>query len=186
MSNYKEDRIKADLNNAAPRSEELRATEIRLTDQAEGNVYSVSCFGSPQPLVFWTMSRSAVVGCGAGLALLLGFVLIRIPATRHVLTFFVIGFAMSLTALWFAEPVKVLLQPAILGTAMAVVAAIIDRVGRRQQAQPLMTLSSPSDFYAAGSSVIPVGVAANAEAPTIAPHVLRSEPTSASGSGNRG
>lgn len=186
VSNYRDDRVKAELNIAAPRPEDMRPSEIQLTEQAEGNVYAVSCFGPPQPLSFWTMSRSAVVGCGAGLALFLGFLLIRIPATRHVLTFFVIGFAMSLTALWFAEPVKVLLQPAILGAAMAVVAAVIDRVGRRQQPTPLMTLSSPSDFFAAGSSVVPVGGGVSADAPTVAPHVLRSEPLSASGSGNRG
>ena len=186
VSNYGGERIKADLNSAAPLPDELRSSGIRLTEQSDGNVYSVSCFGPPQPLAFWTMSRSAVVGCGAGLALLLGFLLIRIPATRHVLTFFVIGFVMSLTALWFAEPVKVLLQPAILGAIMAVVAAIIDRVGRREQPTPLMTLSSPSDFYAAGSSVVPIGGVVNAEAATVAPHVKRSEPASASGSGNRG
>ncbi|MCX7422151.1 MAG: hypothetical protein NT013_21775 [Planctomycetia bacterium] len=186
VSNYGGERIKADLNSAAPLPDELRGSDIRLTEQPDGNVYSVSCFGPPQPLAFWTMSRSAVVGCGAGLALLLGFLLIRIPATRHVLTFFVIGFVMSLTALWFAEPVKVLLQPAILGAMMAVVAAIIDRVGRRQQPTSLMTLSSPSDFYAVGSSVVPKGGVVSAEAPTVAPHVKRSEPTSASGSGNRG
>ena len=186
VSNYSDDRVKAELNNAAPRTENLRSSEMRLTEQADGNVYSVSCFGPPQPLAFWTMSRSAVVGCGAGLALLLGFLLIRIPATRHVLTFFVIGFGMSLMALWFAEPVKVLLQPAILGAAMAVVAAVIDRVGRREQPTPLMTLSSPSDFYASGSSVAPIGGGVSPDAPTVAPHVIRSEPISASGSGVRG
>jgi len=186
VSNYSDDRVKAELNNAAPRTENLRSSEMRLTEQADGNVYSVSCFGPPQPLAFWTMSRSAVVGCGAGLALLLGFLLIRIPATRHVLTFFVIGFGMSLMALWFAEPVKVLLQPAILGAAMAVVAAVIDRVGRREQPTPLMTQSSPSDFYASGSSVAPIGGGVSPDAPTVAPHVIRSEPISASGSGARG
>ena len=186
VSNFGEERIKADLNNAAPASEEIRSSEVLLTDQAAGNVYSVSCFGPPQPLVFETMSRSAVVGCGAGLALLLGFVLIRIPVTRHVLTFLVIGFAMTLTALWFAEPVKVLLQPAIMGALMAVIAAIIDRVGRRDRPTPLMTLSSPSDFYASSSSIVPQGGLVNSEIPTVAPPVIRNESISASGSGSRG
>ncbi len=181
VSNFGDERIKTDLNNAAPQIEEMQPWESMLTNQTTGNVYPLSCFGAPQPLLFWTMSRSAVVGCGAGLALLLGFVLIRVPATRHVLTFFVIGFAMAVAALWFAEPVKVLLQPAVLGAVMAVIAAIIDRVGRRKQPQPLMTLSSPSDFYASGSSVVPQAGFVNAEAPTIAPQVLRSEPISASG-----
>ena len=150
-------------------------------------MYPLSCFGPPQPLVFWTMSRSSVVGCGAGLALLLGFVLIRLPVTRHVLTFLVVGFLMSLTALWFSEPVKVLLQPAILGAAMAVIAAIIDRVGRREPQTPLVTLTSPSDFYAASGSGVRLGrVQMVAETSTAPPQVvLQSESISASGAGGR-
>ncbi|TXT16894.1 MAG: Uncharacterized protein FD138_4663 [Planctomycetota bacterium] len=106
------------------------------------------------------------------MALLLGFVLIRIPATRHVLTFLLVGFAMSLSALWFAEPVKVLLQPAILGAAMAVMAAVIDRVGRRPEQTPLVTLSSPSDFFAASESgVRGLGAAVMVDASTAPPQV---------------
>lgn len=178
------DQIENALSQAAPPLEMTAAWDSLVTNEASGNVYPVSCFGPPQMLVFWTMSRSAVVGCGAGLALLLGFVLIRMPATRHVLTFLVVGFAMALTALWFAEPVKVLLQPATLGAVMAVAAAMIDRVGRRGQELPLMTLSSPSDFYASSSIVKAGGLMVSAEAPTTAPQpVVPSEPISASGSG---
>ena len=173
------------LEAAANRSEVAPMSTLAAGDS--GSVYPLSCFGPPQPLVFWTMSRSAVVGCGAGLALLLGFVLIRLPVTRHVLTFLVVGFLMSLTALWFSEPVKVLLQPAILGAAMAVVAAIIDRVGRRVPQTPLVTLTSPSDFYAAsGSGVRVAGVGMVASTSTSPPQVvLQSQPISASGSGGR-
>ncbi|HLQ43792.1 MAG TPA: phage holin family protein, partial [Planctomycetaceae bacterium] len=186
VPNFGYDRIERELSNAAPKDDTLTWDSL-LTDDTNGNVYPVSCFGPPQTLAFWSMSRSAVVGCGAGLALLLGFLLIRLPATRHVLTFLVVAFAMALAALWFAEPVKVLLQPAILGAVMAVIAAIIDRVGRREPAMPLMTLSSPSDFYAASSANVPSGgMAVNPDAPTIAPQVfLRSDSAPASGSGVR-
>ncbi len=183
------DRIARVLNDAAPNKRDLAVWENAVTSgSSESNMYPVSCFGPPQPLVFWSMSRSAVVGCGAGLALLLGFVLIRIPATRHVLTFLVVGFAMALTALWYAEPVKVLLQPAILGAAMAVIAAMIDRVGRRPPQSPLVTLSSPSDFYAASESgVRGVGAAVMVDASTAPPQVAHSsEPISASGSASGG
>jgi hypothetical protein len=89
--------------------------------------------------------------------------------------------------LWYSEPVKVLLQPAVLGAAMAVVAAVIDRVGRRELTTPKVTLSSPSDFYASsGSGARLVGGGGVAEASTAAPQaVLPSEPISASGSGVR-
>ncbi len=187
--NFGYDRIDRVLNEAAPNKSDSLLWESSLAGgSAEHNVYPVSCFGPPQPLVFWSMSRSAVVGCGAGLALLLGFVLIRIPATRHVLTFLVVGFVMSLAALWFAEPVKVLLQPAVLGAAMAVIAALIDRVGRRQPQTPMVTLSSPSDFFAAsGSGVRLANIQAIADTPTAPPQVvLPSEPISASGSASGG
>lgn len=187
--NFGYDRIDRVLNGATPNKSDSLLWESSLTGgSADHNVYPVSCFGPPQPLVFWSMSRSAVVGCGAGLALLLGFVLIRIPATRHVLTFLVVGFLMSLAALWFAEPVKVLLQPAILGAAMAVIAAVIDRVGRSQPQSPMVTLSSPSDFFAAsGSGVRLANVQAIADTSTSPPQVvLQSEPISASGSASGG
>lgn len=187
--NFGYDRIDRVLNEAAPNKGDSAFEEDFLTGEpSDRNVYPVSCFGPPQPLVFWSMNRTAVVGCGAGLALLLGFLLIRIPATRHVLTFLVVGFVMALAALWFAEPVKVLLQPAILGAAMAVMAAIIDRVGHRQPQTPLVTLSSPSDFFASSGSGVRIGgVPAMAETATAAPQVVvPSEPISASGSSSGG
>lgn len=178
--NYGYNRIESVLREAASHSRETASMSFGVASDS-GNAYPLSCFGPPQPLVFWTMSRSATVGCGAGLALVLGFLLIRLPVTRHVLTFLAVGFLMALTALWFAEPVKVLLQPAILGAAMAVVAAIIDRVGRREPQTPMVTLSSPSDFYAATGSGIRF-----ADTQSAPPHVaLPSEQTPASGAGGR-
>ncbi len=187
--NYGYDRIDRVLNEAAPNKNDAAFRETSVTySSSDHNIYPVSCFGPPQPLVFWSMSRSAVVGCGAGLALLLGFLLIRIPATRHVLTFLAAGFVMSLAALWFAEPVKVLLQSAILGAAMAVIAAVIDRVGHRRSQSPIVTLSSPSDFFAAsGSGLRIANVAAIADTSTCPPQVgLPSEPISASESASGG
>jgi hypothetical protein len=185
--NFGYDHVGRVLSHAAPLKDELSAWDSLSSNQASSNVYPLSCFGPAQPLVFWSMSRSLVVGYGAGLALLLGFLLIRIPATRHVMTFLVVGFAMALTALWFSEPVKILLQPAILGGGMAVIAALIDRVGHRGRQMPLVPLSSPSDFYAASSSFVQAaGMAAGADAPTVAPHVpLPSEQISASDRGGR-
>jgi hypothetical protein len=186
---YGYERIGRVLNDAAPNKGDSAVwDQVASSTPFESNVYPVSCFGPPQPLIFWSMSRSAVVGCGAGLALLLGFVLIRIPATRHVLTFLLVGFAMSLMALWFAEPVKVLLQPAILGAAMAVMAAIIDRVGHRPAQTPMVTLSSPSDFFAGSDSGLRgLGAGVMAEASTAPPQIAHPiEPISGSGSGSGG
>jgi hypothetical protein len=173
------DRIERVLADAAPVSESSPETwNAPPAFAGLGNAYPLSCFGGPKRLVFWSMSRSAIVGCGAGFSLLLGFLLIRIPATRHILTFLVVTFTVSMSALWFAEPVKVLLQPAVLGTAMAIVAALIDRAGRSTDAPPLVVLSSPSDFIGGtGSGVRRSGPALLAEGSTAPPPPLVSADT---------
>lgn len=173
------ERIERVLAEAAPARESSQGPQLEPADfDRFGNAYPMSCFGGPRRLVFWSMSRSAIVGCGAGFSLLLGFLLIRIPATRHLLTFLVVAFAVSMMALWFAEPVKVLLQPAILGTAMAIAAALIDRVGRTPAAQPLVVLSSPSDFIGGtGSGVRRGGPALLAEGSTVPPQPMVSAET---------
>lgn len=183
--NFGYDRIEQSIRSGAPTTASVGGWDSLPSDEFTGNSYPLSCFGPPQTLHFESMSRSAVVGCGAGLALVLGFLLIRIPSTRHVLTFLTLGFVMAMTALWFAEPVKVLLQPAVLGASMAVVAAMIDRVGRRERQTPIVTLSSPSDFYT-GSSIVPGSShSIDRDAPTIAPISPLSEPVPASNHGGR-
>lgn len=98
------------------------------------------------------MSQPAIILAGAGLTLAIGLVLLRIPSTRHVLTILVVGFGLSLAGLWHLEAVQLLLQPAVFGLILAIVASIIEsRIKRRQRAS-LVTFSSPSDFLVPGSS----------------------------------
>ncbi|MBT4865892.1 MAG: hypothetical protein HON53_12370 [Planctomycetaceae bacterium] len=69
------------------------------------------------------------------------------------MTFLFIAFAVSAVALWFPAPVELLLQPAVLGLLLAVVAASINSGLRREKQVPVLTLSSPGDFNARLSSL---------------------------------
>ena len=132
------------------------------------------------------MSRSLIVLLGAGLALLAAFVLLKIPASRSVLTLAGAAFATAVVSLWHAEAVQLLLQPAILGVALAVVATVLEVLLRREPAPAVLTLSSPSDFMgpAPVSSVEQfAGAIVGSDEPTAVRQAMRlPEPVSSSGS----
>jgi hypothetical protein len=117
-----------------------------------GNDYLFASFGPPNVLAFRAMSESAIVLIGAGLALLLGLVLVKWPATRHVLTVLSAAFLISLLGVWFRGPMLVLLQPALLGVALAVVAAAIDSFVKGRARPLTVTLTSSSSFMTPASS----------------------------------
>ena len=114
----------------------------------DGNVYQFSRFGPTDSLSFYSMSRSLVLLFGAGLALLMGFLLLKIPATRNVLTILIIVFVLAVVGLWHSHSVQLLLQPAIFGLLLAIAAAAIDGYVKRKRSSSILTLSSPSDFVA--------------------------------------
>jgi hypothetical protein len=119
---------------------------------AGGNRYVFGAFGPPPQLSFRAMSQSGIVLIGAGTALFLGLVLVKWPATRHVLTLLAAGFVVSLAGVWFAAPVQVLLQPAVLGIVLAVLAAAIDGYVKRRSRSLTVTLTPPSGFMTPSSS----------------------------------
>ncbi|MGE5193899.1 MAG: hypothetical protein ACM3U2_15505 [Deltaproteobacteria bacterium] len=119
---------------------------------ADGNRYVFSAFGPPPPLAFRAMSQSGIVLIGAGTALLLGLVLVKWPATRHVLTLLTAAFVVALLGVWFAAPVQVLLQPAALGVLLAMIAAAIDGFVKRRARPVTVTLTPSSGFAAPASS----------------------------------
>ena len=110
------------------------------------------------------MNQAAIVLIGAGLALVLGLVLVKVPVSRSVLTLLLIGFGMSAAGMWFPGPMLLLVQPAGLGLLLAVAAACIDSVIKRRRRRGVVTLSSPSGFMTAPSSInrdLVVGVGSN-------------------------
>jgi hypothetical protein len=135
-----------------------------LAPLSQGNHYLFSQFGAPQTAWIRTMNLAAIVLIGAGLAWVLGMVLVKVPVSRSVLTLLLIGFGMAAAGLWFPGPMLLLLQPAGLGVLLAVAAAGIDSVIKRRRRRGVVTLSSPSGFMTAPSSInrdAVVGVGSN-------------------------
>jgi len=117
-----------------------------IPENARGNVYTFTCFGPPRTLAFSSMSQWAIVFLGAGLSLGIGLVLLYIPITRHVLTILVVAFAIAVAGLWSSEPVELLLQPAALGLALAVAAAMLHQQYGRRRPPGVFSLPSPLDL----------------------------------------
>ena len=81
------------------------------------------------------------------MTLAMGFLFWNLPATRNMLTLLLVAFGVSLLSLWFLEPIQLLLQPAILGIVLAVLASLVDLKSRRPVAifqTPAMPGALPS------------------------------------------
>ncbi|WP_298864569.1 hypothetical protein [uncultured Gimesia sp.] len=119
----------------------------QLKDDFVGvNDYQFYRLGPVTALEFRALSRSMIVFIGAGTSLLLGFILMSISPLRSVLMLLIIMTAVSAVALWYAAPVEVLLQPAVFGLLLAIIAAFINGSSRKRRESKQLTLSAPSDF----------------------------------------
>jgi len=92
------------------------------------------------------MTRSLILLLGAGLTLAMGFLFWSLPVTRNMLTLLLIAFGVSILSLWFMEPIQLLLQPAVLGAVLAILASLIDFKSRRPALSsfPVSSLPLPS------------------------------------------
>jgi hypothetical protein len=123
-----------------------------------GNVYLFGRAGSAEVMRLRVMSQSGIVLIGASTALFLGWILVTWPGTRHILTLLLAGFLVALLAVWFTAQVLVLLQPAMLGVVLAVVAAAVDSYRTRKSPRVTVSLNPQSGFTSPSS--VPRGVAA--------------------------
>ncbi len=98
-----------------------------------GNTYKFSSTGAIDQISFDSLSKSMTVLLGAGLTLVAGFLLIKLPMLRNVWAWLAIAFVLCLVGLWAPEPAMLLLQPAICGLLLPVCAALLDRVGHRRR-----------------------------------------------------
>jgi hypothetical protein len=157
---------------------------------SQGNSYVVSRFGPSSTVSFRSMSRSLVVLFGAGLALGGGLLLLKLPATRNVMTLLAAAFCLSVIQMWYRSPVQLLLQPAILGSLLAVGAALIESSFKRGRGATAFTLSTNSDFIIPSASVssvreAPAALPDSEEATRFRHPAAAGEPVSSSDSGSR-
>jgi hypothetical protein len=113
-----------------------------------GNAYLFSRFGTGKPLLLGSLNQKVVVLAGAGLTLLISFMLLRLPAARNALTLLLIASVLAFLGVWYPTSVALLLQPAILGFCLASLAATLDYLFRRPQLPAVVTFEEPT----AGSS----------------------------------
>jgi hypothetical protein len=123
-----------------------------LPDLAGENRYLFGTFGNPPKLTFRSMRQWSITLIGAGTALLWGLALLWRPALRHAVTFLGIVFLVALIGIWYPAPVQVLLQPALLGVVLALIAAAIEGYLKRNSRGVTVTLASSSGFMTPASS----------------------------------
>ncbi|MBD3673759.1 MAG: hypothetical protein HUJ26_09575 [Planctomycetaceae bacterium] len=110
-----------------------------------GNSYLFHRLGDGSKIVLGSMHRSMVVLTGAGLTLMISFILLRIPTTRNALTLLMIALALAVAGVFYPTSVALLLQPAILGFCLACLAAFLDNLFRRPQLpNAVITFDEPS------------------------------------------
>ncbi len=107
----------------------LNRLKTSLPDASQ--VYAFSSIGPIESPRFQSMTRSLVVLVGAGMTLALGFLFWSLPIARNMLAMLLLAFGVSILSLWFLEPIQLLLQPALLGAVLALLATLIDVKSRR-------------------------------------------------------
>jgi len=115
-------------------------------DQVQANAYVFGRIGAPEPLGIRSMQLSIIVLFGAGIAWVLGVILLRVPVARQPLSLLTMLLCLSILSLRFAAPLQLLVQPAALGAVLAVVAVLIDRYFRRTKPATILSVSSPGEF----------------------------------------
>ena len=118
-----------------------------------GNAYVFTNYGPPDQFSIRSISQWSLVLLGAGLALAAGLVLLYIPGTRHAITFLAVGFVVAVSALWLAEPITLLLQPAVLGLTLATLAAILHRRFGRRPSIDLVSLTAASRLQGSSAEI---------------------------------
>jgi hypothetical protein len=112
----------------------------------DGNSYVFRRYGPSEDLTVQSMSSPLIVLAGAGLAWLIGILLVKLPRLRTLAVLLTAALGAAVSGLWFATELQLLLQPALLGTALALGIVGIDRMARRRRMPAVMAIAHPSDF----------------------------------------
>jgi hypothetical protein len=137
---------------------------LRLKDSQlapAGIHYGFSRFGATPEISLVWMSRPLIVLLGAGLTLLLGFIMTRVPALRGPLPVLFLGFALSVVGLWYPDPLELLLQPALLGLLLALIASRFGgkKAKRTNGLEPRLELVSQTSSNITPTAKFPIATA---------------------------
>ncbi len=107
------------------------------------NNYLFSTMGNVRQCTLRTANRSWIVLIFSGAALIVGLLLIYVPASRHPGTLLGVGAVLLCAGLLYPEPTRLVSQAACLGLALALLAGLLERgVARRRRGPGLPEPSS--------------------------------------------
>ncbi len=95
------------------------------------NRYLLGTLQQPFESKLYVCKRGTILFIGSGIALLVGLLLIHVPATRYTGSLFGLGVVLLATVLYRPAPMLLLLQASILGIVLALSALYLDRLLRR-------------------------------------------------------
>lgn len=109
--------------------------------------YAFSQVGPVQALEMRVLSSAATFLCGTGTALLLGFLVIKVPQLRSLLSLLCLVCALMTVALWFLPQFELLLQPMLLGATIAALLGLQEYWSRRSRTGTILTLAGNHSDY---------------------------------------
>ena len=105
-------------------------------DLETSNSYPFETLGVLHEVEVRSMSSSLLVFLGAGLTLVASFLVLKVPAARSLWLWLTLGAVGAVVSLWHLDAVLLMLQPAIYGMILPIVAAVLDRLTTRRSVIP--------------------------------------------------
>lgn len=129
--------------------------------------YAFRILGPASTVSMRSMSQSLILLVGAGTSLLLGFLFWRFPFTRNLLAVLTLAFLVSVASMWYLESIQLLLQPALVGLALAGVATYLDARLQPHRAVAPAAIPTPAVGTGRGSSIQPQQRPASTAVPVV-------------------
>ncbi len=131
------------------------ATTSSTTPQRD-NIYLFSTLGNPRVAQVRTAGRTWIVLWASGIALVVGLLLIYVPASRHPAALLVLCLVLLTAGLVAPEPTLLFAQAASLGLAMTLVAGMLERRVVARRRRTITRVEPPSGRPDSGSTRTPI------------------------------
>lgn len=119
------------------------------------NTYLFSALGDAKAAEVYTAGRTWIVLLASGAALVVGLLLIYVPASRHPATLLTLGITLLGTGLVAPEPTLLLAQAASLGLLLALLSGFLERGVSRQRHRVIARKDPSSSRVEVGSTHTP-------------------------------